>query len=212
MDLPIPLIGALLGSANTTIVVSVMGTKTNSIRIDVNQCIGKSGPVMPARPIRTPSVAVLHTGQVRNRDKREEWHSYKLPKDSLTPRELEVCRFLVEGLALKEIAYRSNISISTVDHHTRNLYRKLGVHSRVELFRRFAGEPLIEVRESPRTSDSVHIIQKLASLEEKLDGILDNLLPRIAILELRKGPTHTPSSGLFGEARRRVERKKCAPS
>jgi DNA-binding CsgD family transcriptional regulator len=154
------------------------------MRVDVKQCIGRTGPVMHARPVRTPSVAVLHAGQVR-RDKSEGWHSYKLPTDSLTPRELEVCRFLAEGLALKEIAYRSHISISTVDYHTRNLYRKLGVHNRVELFKRFADEPLVEVRESPRTSDSVHIIRMLASLEEKLDGILDYLLPRIAILEPR---------------------------
>ena len=140
---------------------------------------------MPAQPIRTPSVAVLHTGQVRNRDKSEGWHSYKLPTDSLTPRELEVCRLLVQGLALKEIAYRSNVSISTVDYHTRNLYRKLAVHSRLELFKRFADEPEVEIRESPRTSDSVHILRMLASLEEKLDGILDYLLPRIAALEPR---------------------------
>lgn len=81
-------------------------------------------------------------GSVR-RDRSEGWHSFKLPKDSLSPRELEVCRLLVEGLAVKEVAFRCGVSPKTAECHTRNLYKKLCVRSRVELVRRFVTEPVI---------------------------------------------------------------------
>jgi DNA-binding CsgD family transcriptional regulator len=60
------------------------------------------------------------------------------PKNSLSAREAEVCKLLVEGLRLKEVAIRLNISISTAGHHSRNSYQKLGIHNRAELVRHFA--------------------------------------------------------------------------
>ncbi|HLG99408.1 MAG TPA: helix-turn-helix transcriptional regulator [Bryobacteraceae bacterium] len=98
----------------------------------------------------------------------EGWHSYKLPKDALSPRELEVCQLLVEGLAVKEVAARCNVSPKTAECHTRNLYKKLRVRSRVELVRRFVQEPVIEVREAPRSSEHVQIMERLESIEASL--------------------------------------------
>jgi len=103
-----------------------------------------------------------------SRQQPEGWHSYRLPKDSLSPREVEVCQLLVEGLALKEVAARCRVSPKTAECHTRNVYKKLGVHSRVELVRRFVKEPVIEVREAPRSSDHVQIIERLESIEASL--------------------------------------------
>jgi DNA-binding CsgD family transcriptional regulator len=101
----------------------------------------------------------------------EGWHTYKLPKDSLTPRELDVCRLLLDGLALKEIATTCFVSASTVDCHTRSIYRKLSLHSRAELFKHFASEPVVEVRTTPRTSDSVQILRRLELMERELHEI-----------------------------------------
>lgn len=70
--------------------------------------------------------------------KREGSHSYQLPKRSLSARELQICTLLADGLSLKEIASQLNISIHTVNSHTRKAYEKLHVHNRAELATRLA--------------------------------------------------------------------------
>jgi len=55
----------------------------------------------------------------------------------LTPREQEVYDFLLKNATPKEIAFSLNISHDTVLAHQRNLYRKLGVHSKDELKRKY---------------------------------------------------------------------------
>ena len=52
--------------------------------------------------------------------------------EPLTDREIEVLLCLAEGLSNAEIAQRLFISLPTVKSHTRNIYGKLGVHSRKE--------------------------------------------------------------------------------
>jgi DNA-binding NarL/FixJ family response regulator len=49
---------------------------------------------------------------------------------SLSPREHDLLKLLVEGLTAKEIADRMQVSIHTTSTHTRNLFSKLNVHSR----------------------------------------------------------------------------------
>ncbi|HEX2616592.1 MAG TPA: response regulator transcription factor [Flavobacteriales bacterium] len=50
----------------------------------------------------------------------------------LTDREQEVLDLLAEGLRVKEIADRANVSVSTVRTHIRHIYEKLQVQTRVE--------------------------------------------------------------------------------
>ena len=57
---------------------------------------------------------------------------------NLTAREEEVFTMLLEGAAPKEIAYILKISYETVHFHQKNLYRKLGIQSRAELFARYS--------------------------------------------------------------------------
>jgi two-component system NarL family response regulator len=54
---------------------------------------------------------------------------------SLGARELQVLRLVAEGLSSIEIAGRLKIAPATVDVHRRNIMRKLGLHSAVELTR-----------------------------------------------------------------------------
>lgn len=54
------------------------------------------------------------------------------PTDPLTPRELEVLRAFGEGLTLRQVARRLRIAEPTAKSHTQNLFRKLGVHNRIE--------------------------------------------------------------------------------
>jgi LuxR family maltose regulon positive regulatory protein len=52
--------------------------------------------------------------------------------ESLSDRELEVLRLIAEGLTNREIAARLTLALSTIKVHTRNIYSKLDVHSRVQ--------------------------------------------------------------------------------
>lgn len=51
---------------------------------------------------------------------------------NLSPRELEVLKHLAEGSNYQEIADELFISVDTVRHHIRNIYKKLQVHSQSE--------------------------------------------------------------------------------
>ncbi len=62
----------------------------------------------------------------------------RLDNLGLTPREREVFLHLLSGEASKRIAGSLMISNATVNFHIRNLYRKLGIQSRAELFARHA--------------------------------------------------------------------------
>jgi DNA-binding NarL/FixJ family response regulator len=53
----------------------------------------------------------------------------------LSPRESEVLQLLAQGYVNKEIAQRLLIAPATVGSHIKNLYRKLAVHSRVQVVR-----------------------------------------------------------------------------
>lgn len=53
----------------------------------------------------------------------------------LTPRELEILRYVARGLSKKEIARVIDLSVKTVDRHCANLMAKLDIHDRVELTR-----------------------------------------------------------------------------
>jgi DNA-binding CsgD family transcriptional regulator len=55
----------------------------------------------------------------------------------LSPREREIFTLLLTEAPRKEIALILKISISAVNFHTKNLYHKLGIQSRVELFTKF---------------------------------------------------------------------------
>lgn len=55
--------------------------------------------------------------------------------DLLSDREREVLKLLAEGLTVKDIATRLNLSVKTVDVHKYNLMRKLDIHDRAGLIR-----------------------------------------------------------------------------
>ena len=58
----------------------------------------------------------------------------------LSGRELDVIRYLTRGLSDDEIGENLYISRQTVHTHTKNIYRKLGIKSRIELYRIFTRE------------------------------------------------------------------------
>ena len=65
--------------------------------------------------------------------------------DRLSVREREILKLLAEGLSVKEIAVRLNVSVKTVDVHKYNLMKKIGVHDRSELIKYAIQRKLIAV-------------------------------------------------------------------
>jgi len=55
--------------------------------------------------------------------------------DELTPQELQIGMLLADGHTTREAAAKLFLSPKTVEYHLRNVYRKLGIHSREELAR-----------------------------------------------------------------------------
>jgi DNA-binding NarL/FixJ family response regulator len=66
---------------------------------------------------------------------------------SLTRREQEVLRLVVEGLSAKQIGERLFISPKTVENHRTNIMNKLDIHSTMELIRYAAKLGLIDLDE-----------------------------------------------------------------
>jgi LuxR family transcriptional regulator, maltose regulon positive regulatory protein len=71
------------------------------------------------------------------------------PIEEPSPGELAVLRYLATDLSQREIGARLYLSVNTVKTHTRELYRKLGVHSRSAAVTRAAMLGLLESRHSP---------------------------------------------------------------
>ena len=59
-------------------------------------------------------------------------HPFQPLVEPLSDRELEVLDLLANGLSNKQIAKTLVISVETVKKHLKNIYGKLGVHSRTE--------------------------------------------------------------------------------
>jgi two-component system response regulator NreC len=113
----------------------------------VMRCLaaGASGYILKDAPLSQLIYAIhsvskgheyLDPGVTRNvsehlQQSRPQQSSY----DRLSPREREVLRLVAEGLSLKKIAIRLNLSIKTVGTHKYNLMTKLDIHNAAGLIR-----------------------------------------------------------------------------
>jgi DNA-binding NarL/FixJ family response regulator len=66
-------------------------------------------------------------GRLQERDSKS-----KRAIERLTPREREILGALADGLSDKQIAERFSVSVGTVGNHFMNIFKKLGVHSRLQ--------------------------------------------------------------------------------
>ena len=57
--------------------------------------------------------------------------------EELTAREIEVLQAISEGLAAKNIADKLFVSIDTIRYHTKNIYKKLHVNSKLGAVKKY---------------------------------------------------------------------------
>jgi len=91
--------------------------------------------------MRTAETAMKTTSTRRWHTRGEDGAPWKRPTsgwESLTPTELQVVRFVADGLTNAEIGRRLFMSLGTIKSHLSHVYDKLGVRSRVELAQEFA--------------------------------------------------------------------------
>ena len=59
-----------------------------------------------------------------------------MPLSELSNREIQIADLIVSGLTSPAIADQLFISLSTVKTHRKNIYKKLGIHSMIELVKK----------------------------------------------------------------------------
>jgi len=79
---------------------------------------------------------------------------------NLTNREEEVFTMLLARKVPKEIAVTLKVNYETVRFHTKNLYRKLGIHKRVELFAQYIQYLSSEQIENPTHHIEIQPMEK----------------------------------------------------
>lgn len=77
---------------------------------------------------------------------------YPIPKNVLSPREMEVYNLLIRGLSYIEIARRLIVERSTILTHVLHIYGKLECNSRTELM----GRRILELEDEIRNMKNAH--------------------------------------------------------
>ena len=85
----------------------------------------------------------------------------------LNPREQEIFDLLLEKTAPKEIAFKMNVSYSTVDHYRSKLYRKLGVRNKHELLKKYSKDKNTLNTVETEIDFSANTAEKLSSSSNK---------------------------------------------
>jgi DNA-binding NarL/FixJ family response regulator len=105
------------------------------LEVDVSGCIGKRAAgaefVTALRTVMNGEF-YLHPAMARTVVQHQR-RKFVSPKVTLTKRETEVLKEIVDGKMNKEIAYTLGLSIKTVEWHRSNLASKLGTHGTAEL-------------------------------------------------------------------------------
>ena len=112
--------------------------------IDPSEIAGAIRQIQGGQSLLSPSMASKLLNEFATMTKKPDDRSYEPPK--LTDREMEVLRYVAQGLSNKEIAKALFISENTVKNHIRNILEKLHLHSRMEAVIYAVREKLLEIK------------------------------------------------------------------
>ncbi|MCB1044955.1 MAG: response regulator transcription factor [Acidobacteria bacterium] len=150
MDIELPGVSGIQGVAQ----VRERSPKTEVVMLTIFEdsdhvfdalCAGASGYMLKHSPLqsikRSVEDAASHGSPMSPRVARKVLQKFFPQKEEdnsgLSRREQDVVSGLVEGLSYKEIGDRLFISVDTVRHHIRNIYRKLEVNSKTEVMQKY---------------------------------------------------------------------------
>ena len=85
------------------------------------------------RDVKAPSVADGSKPHAPSASQETDAINLAIERHGLSPREADVLRLLVDGDSTAQIQDKLCIAPGTFNYHMRNIYAKLGVHSRQEL-------------------------------------------------------------------------------
>jgi len=89
--------------------------------------------VLPAYALIVSVLLTILVMKLTGQKNRESIDPLLLKSYGISPREEEVIRLLVDGNEYKSIAEKLYISLATIQTHVKNIYRKTGVNSKIEL-------------------------------------------------------------------------------
>lgn len=110
-------------------------------------------------------------------------------QNDLTKRECEIARAYVDGLSYKDIAERLYISPATVRTHLNNIYRKLGVKTKMQLLKALGESEVVLAKERP-------LGRKLAVVAVVLVALAASLILAIGSRTAAYVPAPASTSGL----------------
>lgn len=98
--------------------------------------------VADGQSLISPSMAIKLLDEFKQMSRADR---QAVPTPRLTERELEVLRYVAQGLNNREIAKQLFISENTVKNHVRNILEKLQLHSRMEAVMYAVREKLLDI-------------------------------------------------------------------
>jgi len=103
--------------------LKILNDKLNSTQIELEKSWDRYADIYNFAPIRLlyKNIKELTSSFGRHISKK----TFKL-----TPREIEICDLVKNGLTSKDIAYLQNISVLTIEKHRRNIRKKLGLNNK----------------------------------------------------------------------------------
>lgn len=135
---------ALIDPANEHVLRSLLAQATENL-FSTNEpperLVTAIRGVVRGEAFRSPAIQLRATVPPELRPRKEA----KPGGQYLTPREIEVLRYLAEGLTKRQIAESIHLSIKTIDNHCTSIMAKLNIHNRVELARYAIREGLSQV-------------------------------------------------------------------
>lgn len=101
-------------------------------------------PFHKAQILSSVAIALSGSKPVFLQEKRSDFSTKQLKNAVFSPREKEIIKFAVQGWPNKKIAGALFVSVNTVKFHMKNIFEKLEIHYRAELWQKVKDHPNLQ--------------------------------------------------------------------